>query len=254
MNENVVNAVLLFGQRYRKEQLIDRYEPDTMLLGWWDALRFFFGRAFYQGRRDDISFLVYTAAIDVLELAVSHTDGYLDDAQLSELEQQLHAKIGKGQIGKGGDVKMVISTLRHIRQLPQANIVADSVERIKMGNIGQYYKDIQIAVSPQTGIYQVGPKIASFYLRDLVTLFNLEQFVPADFQYTLQPVDVWVRRLAITAGMVTHGATDEAIRQAIVKLTAERGCSPLQFNQGAWYLGYNAFPLLLEVLEKHSLA
>lgn len=254
MNENLVSAILVYGQRYRTEQLFDRYEPGALLSDWWKALWFFFDRAFYQGRRDDLSYVVNKAALGVLELAISDTNGQIADAQLSELELHLSAKIGKGRIGKAGDVKMVLSTLRYLRRVPEANIVKDSVARISAGQIAQHYKELQIAISPKTGIYQIGPKVASFYLRDLVTLYGLESHVPAQVQYMLQPVDVWVRRLAVTAGIVASDASDEAIRQAIVKLSAERGCSPLQFNQGVWYLGYNSFALLLEVLAKQGIS
>lgn len=253
MNVNLVSAILVYGQRYRTEQLFDRYEPKALQSDWWKALWFFFDRAFYQGRRDDVSYRVSNAAHSVLEPVISDTNGRIADAQLPGLELNLSAKIGKGHVGKAGDVKMVLSTLRYLRRVPEANIVKDSVARISAGQIAQHYKELQIAISPKSGIYQIGPKVASFYLRDLVTLYGLESYVPAQVQYTLQPIDVWVRRLAEKAEIVAPNASDGAIRQAIVELSVERGCSPLQFNQGVWYLGYNSFALLLEVLAKHGI-
>ncbi len=252
MNENLANAILACGQRYREEHLFGRYKAEALLTDWWEALKFFFGRAFYVGRSDEVSGKVYTAAVSILEPNIARTDGQLDDVRLSDIEQQLRAVIGKGMIGKPGDIKMVVSALEYVRRIPRANIVADSVVHVENGMIGAHYRQLQKAASPQTGIYQVGPKVAAFYLRDLVMLFNLERHVPAQFLYTLQPVDTWVERLAKLVGIAGPDATNIDTAQAIVSYCAERGCSALQFNQGMWYLGANAYGLLLEVLEQHA--
>jgi len=38
------------------------------------------------------------------------------------------------------------------------------------------------------------------------------------------------------------------MREAIVGVCSQEGCSSLLFNQGLWYLGSHAFDLLLERL------
>jgi len=143
----------------------------------------------------------------------------------------------------------VISTIQYVNRLPDSNIVAHSVQRVRAGEIGQHYNEIQRS-KDEAGIVQVGPKIAAFYLRDVVSLFELEVNVSADFQFTLQPIDVWVRRVAFETGMVPRNASVQQIGQAIVDLCRKEDCSPLQFNQGAWYAGANAFSLLMEKLEE----
>ena len=94
--------------------------------------------------------------------------------------------------------------------------------------------------------------MASLYLRDVVSFFKLEDKVSKDFQFVLQPVDVWVRKIAFKTGILPQGASDNQLRDAIVKVCEEQGCSPIQFNQGAWYAGHFAFDLLLEHLETHG--
>jgi hypothetical protein len=94
----------------------------------------------------------------------------------------------------------------------------------------------------------VGPKIAAFYLRDVVSLFELEDNVSEGFQFTLQPVDVWVRRVAFNIGIVPKGTSHRDVSRAIIDLCKSEDCSPLQFNQGAWYAGAHAFALLMEKL------
>lgn len=247
MNEKLVYAILSYGDRYKEEYLL-KYSNDELLRNWLEALKFFFGRAFYQGRRDDVSGKVQDAAIGVIEHNSSIVNGNLEDNDLDILKKELQEKIGKGKIGKARDVEMVISALQYVRRLPNLNIVAHSIQRIDACEISKHYQELQKSLN-KTGIVQVGPKIASFYLRDVVSLFQLENLVSYDFQFCLQPVDVWVRRLA-KIGIVQNNATDEEIQKAIVKLCNELHCSPLKFNQGAWYAGYHSFDLLLENLKK----
>jgi hypothetical protein len=248
MNQRLVDAILAYGARYRTTHLVERYKPAELLRDWWKAFDFFLGRACFQGRRDTLSERVYQAAIAALKPPVSQTDGIVPEAQLPLIERALAGRIGRGHVGKARDVQMVVSALRYIRNLPHANLVAYSVASIKAGGVREHFLELQHAKSPATGIRQVGPKVAAFYLRDVVSLFELEPAVPPDVQYCLQPVDVWVRRLAPRIGVVSEEAPDDAIVNALVQLCLERRCSPLQFNQGAWYAGYFAFDLLLEHL------
>lgn len=249
VNEKVVNAILSYGNRYREEMLYKIYTKDKLLDNWWEALKFFFGRAFYQGRRDPISDKVYLAAVGVLEAEQSNM--FSDYKNWEFLKEELEKKIGKGKIGKARDIDMVISTLEYMGKLPNRNIVIHSLERINSGKIFEHYKELQSQFNSE-GIIQVGPKISSFYLRDVISLFQLENKIPDDLQFYLQPVDVWVRKVAIKIGIAKSDATDDQIRQVIVKLCQEQRCSPLQFNQGAWYVGNNAFDFLLENLEKYG--
>ena len=137
---------------------------------------------------------------------------------------------------------MVISTLRYIHRLPRHNIVAYSADSIRAGRLRKHYVDLQ------ESIYQVGPKVASLYLRDTVAALALEKNITTDSWICLQPIDGWVRKVACKSGMVTDSASDIEIQQTIVRLCTERGVSPLLFSQGVWYLGYNSLDLLLEML------
>jgi hypothetical protein len=158
----------------------------------------------------------------------------------------LNAVIGPGKVGKGRDVLMILSALRHIAPLPSMNIVSFSVDRIKQGLLEKHYQQLQ-ATAPG-GITQVGPKIASFYLRDVVSLFGLERFVSDDAAFCLQPVDVWVEKIAYRSKLVPEKSSHAAIRNAILSRCRAIGISPVVFNQGAWYVGSHSFDLLLDLL------
>ncbi len=254
MSDNFIRLVCAYGGQYR-HRLQQKYQPESLLRDWRLALSFFlFDHAFYQGRRDAISEKVATAAKDVVMPGLS-SDSLSPGSEelLADLEAKLLETIGKGMVGKSRDIQMVVSTLRYISRLPDHNIVTHSVSRIRESKVGEHYNELQAAKNKQ-GIVQVGPKIASFYLRDVVWLFELDGEVPADFQFCLQPIDVWVRRFARRTGMVPEKASDTEIQQAVVTLCAEGGYSPLSFNTGLWHVGQNAYTVLLDLLSDDRLS
>jgi hypothetical protein len=255
MNATLISSIITYGHRYRRE-FLNEYAPDRLLADSWDALNFFFGRACFQGRRDDVSQKVYNAINTTLSPQLSEGGlvanyNRLKRQQWRTIEGELNKCVGKGKVGKARDIDMVLSTLDFVGQIPSYNMVKYSVERIRCDKIEEHYEELQRSLSAR-GIVQVGPKIAAFYLRDVISLYSLESQVPADFAYCLQPVDVWVRKLARRTGIVDDNASDHAIQKAIVALCQERRVSSLLFNQGAWYIGYNAFDLVLEMLDKQN--
>jgi hypothetical protein len=246
INDSLMAAILDYGRRYRRGMLGNLDTPEqlqaVLLEDWWEALRFFFGRAFFQGRNDVVSQKVYDAAIAVLESpSLTKCVELSGEDFLDCVRAHLLAVIGRGKVGKAGDVEMVISTLSYAARIKDHNIVAQSIERIDAGEIGGHFVELQ-------QIYQVGPKITAFYLRDVVSLFQRESAVPDEHQLCLQPVDVWVRRFAIKMKLVEQGASDLQVQVAILELSRTYGCSPLQLNQGIWYAGSRAYDLLLECL------
>src|ERR1051326_1133707 len=202
MNENLFNAILDYGKRYRNKHLFEIYSKEHLLKDWRDALMFFFGRACYQGRSDAVSYRVYQALEEIL-MPKLPIDGDLNGLDLEQLEKELKTRIGpdeneeksdknkngKGEkksrrVGKSGDRKMVICTLQFVGRLPQSNIVTHSLEIIKARQVDKLYDELRHENG--NGIFQVGSKVASFYIRDLVTLFDLEGQIEQWQQYCLQ--------------------------------------------------------------------
>lgn len=109
-------------------------------------------------------------------------------------------------------------------------------------------------------IRYIGPKISSFYLRDLVCVFNDFKF-NANEQIYFQPIDSWVGKILIKLNFLKelkitkkidnlNGKELYLLRQNIVNKCLESGISPIEFNQGAWYIGKNSFDILLKTLDK----
>jgi len=90
----------------------------------------------------------------------------------------------------------------------------------------------------------IGPKIAAFLCRDLAWIFGCEERLPASERLLLQPVDTWVRQIAVLLWPefkpVEHrqaGQVDFLIAARIVSAAQELGQSGVEFNQGSWYFG-----------------
>ena len=252
MNEKLVKAIASNADRYCVENLTE--DPGGLETDWWQAFDFFLGRACYQGRADKQSDRVYEHAAQVL--APLFSDVQRDRNYESqkgedwkEVKTQLRERIGKDKVGKARDVDMIISALKFIGALPNKNIVAYSVEKIKGGQLQLHYKELQRGEVP-TGITQVGPKIAAVYLRDVVSLFKLTDSIDNSSAFCLQPVDTWVSQIAAKLGIVHENADKETTQHAIVKMCEEQKISPIRFNQGAWYTGNHAFELLLDCLSR----
>jgi len=256
MNENLWIFILECAERYFAEDL-KPYENRNLRNNWWEAFDFFLGRACYQGRRDSVSEEVNKRVRQVLIpfFENSNRDKEYETLRQEEwkpLENQLREKIGKGKIGKARDIEMILSALYRIDSYPCRNIVNYSIQKIENGLVLEHYRELQDKQSAN-GIVQVGPKIASFYLRDIVSLFKLGNSVDSDSAFCLQPIDVWVRRIAKKLQIVNNEADDRTIQEAIVKKCEESNVSSFRFNQGVWYAGSYSLHLLLEFASKHSL-
>lgn len=250
MNKNLVDFVLSCGDRYYEEHL-KGYNKDHIRADWWGALDFFLARACYQGRGDNVSDLVYGAIIEVLRPYFATSSENLNfealkNAQWSELKQKLQEKIGRGHVGKERDIKMVLSVLDYVASISDRNIVNKSIEMISNGRLREHYLNLQAGQS-NAGIVQVGPKIAAFYLRDVVSLFDLATFVDADSAFCLQPVDAWVRRLTRKLEIASEEADDTEIQHAIIKACAALNVSAFRLNQGIWYFGAYRLEIALEL-------
>ncbi len=254
MNDALLFKIADYSNKYR-EEFLSCYRTDELLSSWWKALDFFLGRACFQGRRDDISERVYRSVKSVLADNFSRKDATTQFEQMKNknwdpIKKKLTDRIGPGKVGKNRDIDMVLSSLDFIGRLSDLNMVNSSIQQVQGGNIEKLYYKLQRS-EDKMGIIQVGPKIASFYLRDLVCLFELESKVPVDSTFCVQPIDVWVRKVANKLNLSTDNTSDTKMQKTMATVCKKHGISLLKFNQGAWYAGYHSFDLLLETLSKN---
>jgi hypothetical protein len=248
MDVETIKKIINYGDKYIERHLTDVFDTNLMLKDWWAGLQFFLSRSFYQGRRDTISMRVEEKAMDVLQEFVKTNNNdatfLINPNSFLEIKNALKEVIGKGKIGRGRDIDMVISILDFVSKLTERNIVNYSISKIKNGKIKDHFFELQKIIS-------IGPKITSFYLRDLICMYSLEKYMSEEDLIFLQPIDTWVRKVALKVGIIDKNNEDDSVvREKIVKACLDLNVSTIKFNQGAWFLGYNSFDIVLENLNK----
>ncbi len=244
-----VERVLENGEKFKETYI---YIPREISLfqkardenDWLSALRFFFNRVLFQGRADTISSKVFRRVTESIEEAIRETGENVSLGDLKEvLRPKLERRIGRGKVGKGGDIELVMSTLNFLEEeVEDRNIINYSIRLIKFGQIDcLYYRLCE-------EIKGVGPKTASLFLRDLY--FIAEEEIGDSFRRSkdflfLLPVDVWVRRVVSCLGLFDYPPSkwsggsselDRELRKVMVEKFMEK--APL-FDAGAWYTGFH---------------
>jgi len=250
MNETIIRKIVTYGDKFIERHLTPVFDTDLMLRNWWQGLQYFLHYSFYQGRRDVTSMKVEERAMDVLKRYITGKNEneliQLKKDNFAKIRKELKQVIGKGKIGRGRDVNMVISILNFVSKLKDKNIVKYSISKIKKGVLKNHFYELQ----PKK-IISIGPKITSLYLRDLVCMYSLEKFISKEDLIFLQPIDTWVRKVAFKVGIIDDiKSSDEEVRRKIVETCRNLDISTIKFNQGAWYIGYYSFDIILENLDK----
>ncbi len=255
LDSKLLKYILKCSDRYYSENLA-ACDTNALRSSWWEAFKFFLSFAYFQGRNDKLSEKFLRNAITILEAFFKNdSDRSQFDSLRNENWKPIEAKLseanGQFSVGKKRDTQMILSALDRISAYSEDhNIVNYSVGQIRQGKLESHFTELQASQSTR-GIVQVGPKIAAFYLRDLVFLFRLAELLGRDTLFCLQPVDVWVRRIVRKLGIVngSGSVSDSEIQRAIVAICGESKEAALRFNQGAWYIGTNSLDLLLELAD-----
>jgi len=248
MKVKTIKKIINYGNKYIKNHLIRVFDRELMLRDCWAGLQFFLSRSFYQGRRDTISAQIEERSMNVLKKYIEDNGNNVtvlfNENNFSDIKNALKVVIGKGIIGRGRDIEMVISILKFVSELEEKNIAKYSISKVKSRKVKEHFAELQKIIS-------IGPKITSFYLRDLICMYSLEKYISKEDLIFLQPIDTWVRKVAFKVGITDDiNEQDSSLRKKIVKACLDLKVSTIKFNQGAWFLGYNSFDILFENLDK----
>lgn len=225
-----------YGERYKKEIMdVAKWTPELLSGDWFSALEFWFSKSFYRGRRDSISENFMTKAM----LVITHIER---DKLFDISDETMEKSLIKEGVNNHIDRKMVIQTLGFIRKFDDHNIATYCSSAIKQGQAKVIFDELR-------SIYGIGPKLASLFLRDICFVYKLE-LTDKEQLICLQPVDTWVRQVAIELGipMCMQETHEIEVVEPIVSYCLQNRISPLLFNAGAWYVGARSFNLLLESL------
>jgi hypothetical protein len=89
------------------------------------------------------------------------------------------------------------------------------------------------------GVRGIGPKIAAFVCRDTTFLADVERVLAHEEHWRLQPVDVWIGRIArfLRGETGSAGKSARVVAEFLADACSQAGVSNAAFNQGGWYLG-----------------
>ena len=248
-DDNTMRRLILnianLSEKYHQKHLAARWSKDKLLNDWYCAFEFFLDHTLLQGRSDRVSEKVVEAVFEVFEDNRNMIEEGFKSGSWEDLKGRLFERIGKGKVGKRADVDHVIDSLKFLREkISDRNVVKYTVDEVKAGRVMQVYEELD-------RIRQVGDKVACFYLRDVVTLFELEGCVPPEHRRLLLPIDTWVRKFAKEYLVKdAKDPKDDEIKQKILKVCDDYGVSPAKLDQGIWYAGFNSYNLLIEILKQ----
>lgn len=249
----VLREIAGYGDRYYVWVLSEpAHRREELKSDSWASLRFWFDHAFYQGRTDAVSGIIEGRALNALEsrlrtdpcewdsaLRNLDMDGWLSREKWEDEANPVQQALREQKVNKRYDRLLVLSSLAFAVETGHLSIVRWAVEEIEKGHLTRVHCRLDQLAS-------VGDKIASFFLRDLVDLFELRRHVAPEDARLLQPVDVWVRRIVKRVGLAGDSATDDEVKRAIVEKCSDMNTDGIRFNQGAFYLGFRAADILLE--------
>jgi hypothetical protein len=252
---NPLKTLEVYGNRYIQEYIgYWKKRSGTLKKDWLTGLDFFLSQIYFQGRDDELSERYYEAAIAALEKHFGSERSTRDKMyemawdknyiphnpawkRFKKRDNPLWKRIAAADSGKERDKEMVMDILRFIRECPGKNVVVYSLEYIAQGDMLTLYDKLD-------SIYQIGDKVASFYLRDLSFIYDLE--LSSKELFTIQPIDTWVKQVAIHLGICSRKDSNSTIATKLLKACKKVNVDPKKVNAGAWYAGSKAFDLLLE--------
>jgi len=234
--QHKLRSVEEYGRIYVKQYLARaRERRDAIRSDPLQALEFLHSKLFMRGRRDAVS-----VAFRDQTAAALQRYGTLEAIDIAGLGDYLHAQ----GVNNRHDRRMVIESVRFVRTeltTEGDNVYNWAVETIRDGRS----RDAYLALD---AIHAVGDKLASFYLRDVVFLDDMEDVVGTpDYPY-LQPVDTWVLRVGRSLKVIDKGDAGSAAKDKLISVCLAADVSPLLFNAGAWLVGAHSYDLLIETL------
>ena len=264
----------LTGEYLSKEVKVNINDLET---DWKSGLKYFIFHALMRGRSDETSTQYYRNAIKVI-------DKYkLEDLKREYVNENLSFNVikqfKKENIMAGNrnavthpDFKDYFKSHRAITDLVACGLnndkdimmILDTLKFIieKEENIWLYIKKQILSNNGMLGrihaeideISYIGDKLACFIILDSILLDgNIRKILNMKKDNLLDafPVDTWIRQVAIKLGCtvdpkIEDNKADRKVKIYFIEKCEKYGISSFEVAQGAWYLGFAAFDILLD--------
>lgn len=143
-----------------------------------------------------------------------------------------------------GEVLKLILNDKVISNYYNLNIYNFTVGLLLEDQVTTLYKKIN-------SIRFIKDKLASFYLRNVIKLANLNR-LESSIEYFL-PIDRWINDICTQLAIFNIDDSLKVKKNKMISYCRASNIDVIEFNQGAWLIGYSSYPLLIEILRKQIL-
>ncbi len=228
-NEKLLPFFEEYGERYRKVYLHNRdYTDENLRENPYLALEFFLRHSFYRGRPQKLSDKIFSEVSKVV----------FDLEDKAKPIEELKNYIKSLKIPKH-DIEHVISLTEYMRKFPENYNIYNHIKGLIEESIEKAYRELR-------WIKQVGDKIASFILRDIILVAGLELKIenPESIKYIF-PQDTHVEK-----ALKNYFPTEKFyiyLFQYLNKNNKNDTLTVAKIASGMWYAHYHAFDILMEI-------
>lgn len=230
-NEELLPFFEEYGERYRKVYLHNRdYTDENLRENPYLALEFFLRHSLYRGRRQELSEKYFSAVSKVL------SDLENEGKPIGELKNRIkRLKIPKN------DKEHIISLTEYMGKFSENYNIYNHIK-------GMIEQDIERAHMELRRIKQVGDKIASFILRDVILVAELElEIGNQNIIKYIFPKDTHVKKVLKDYFLTTEFYEFyEYLFQYLKKNNKNNTLVVAKIASGMWYTHYHAFDILMK--------
>jgi len=149
-------------------------------------------------------------------------------------------------LGNDKDIIMVLDTLKFICSKEENNIYKHLKSHIKNEGIDETYK---ILTDKEIGIAQIGDKLATFVIRDIVLIDpSLIRNKNVDYE-KMFPIDTWVRQIYYKMSGDKKNIKDKEIKKFYIEKCLKNDYFPPKIAAGLWYLSFISLDILIDNLD-----
>lgn len=244
------------------------------------SIKLFFKHMFLRGRRDSVSMKFYSDFEKQFVEYFGNNDAVNSSTFVIKLEsidtQNYDELLKAAGLNNGADRKMILSSYKFFGEIPDNN----PTNYILSSHIVESYKRIDAIAS-------IGDKLTSFYHRNLYKRFGRPENVDGNENFLL-PIDTHIGKISYLCGITSEidnniikskieNKYQQAIsaysfdnkesqvkinlnkddlleiKNAIIQVCNENKINPMDYNQGAWCVGFYSLPMLFSLLSKSNI-
>jgi len=262
---SIEKKLIIYGNEYKKNYL-EKWEINKMRDNSFEAFKFFIHHSFMRGRKDELSNKYSTFAIEELkpyfnnskklgklvEICIklkrikknSGRKNIINQDGFKKLNYDIINNLTKKEgLRNGNDLILLMDILMWVQKNENKNIFVYFENKVKSNKLKEANLELQ-------NIYGIGDKIASFILRDIILLSNINLKDINDLKYAF-PVDTWIAQVATKLLNKSFDVKKpNKLKNYVLKNFSKKNLPYMA--AGLWYLGANSLEILVDLIKNNK--